>query len=322
MVKLTAAFCFLLFWAVAHQRQQHLGVDSTTKMFYDSFKRMLTPAQLQATECQSHIDFPWEKLRRYSASSRRAALDTVVARCQCERVDDKLVLTSSFPVGVDADEQIFSMSIARHRLTDEKGAAVKLKPSVCAAGFGCEPAFPFRRDESGSIDAKGTSRVTVSASTMLEGTPTSVDGALSVSCKLATAFDYVRLTRQHVGKNIRLGSTTLRLLSMDQVSAVVKVVSGSGNFDYLITSSNNLPYSNGITSSIKLAQQDYDYLLSVKDLTLEDFAPYFQRNRERLLRKDSVKELTVIKSEGEIVNLYLYRVSTSIEKIFVLPISV
>ncbi|WP_320053369.1 hypothetical protein [uncultured Acetobacteroides sp.] len=321
IVKLTVIFCLLLFLAAAHERQQHLGIDSTTRMFYDSFRRMLEPAQLQANECQSHIDFPWEKLRSYSASSRRAALDTVVARCRCERVDDKLVLTSSFPAGVDADEQLFSMSIARYRLTNEKGEAVKLKPSVCTTGFGYEPAYPFRGDESGSTDANGASRVTVSASTLLEGTPANVSGALSVSCKLATAFDYVRLTRQHVGKNIRLGSTTLRLLSMDKVSAVVKVVSGRGDFDYLITRSNNLPYRNGITSSIKLAQQDYDYLVSVKDFTLEAFAPYFQKNRERLLRKDSVKELTVIKSEGEIVNLYLYKVSTSIEQVFVLPIS-
>lgn len=307
------AFGLLATGAAAQKRQKAEPTDIIREMLYAQYKDLFQSAATSAADTQKDYVFPWANTAAPTGAALSEALDSLTGHFICTKGADELLLKSKFPANVDIDRGCFSMRVANVQLKNEKGMAVRVDTSINFVSFGSEFRSSFQTDSSGNTTSQSISRITVSRSIGLKDKPKKIGGTITVACSLAAGYDYVKLTSKDVGRDIRLGEVTLKLLSVNGPCAVVKVVSGSNNFDYKVTNSNNEPYM-GMSSKLNFAQLDYDFLSQPTALDKATFDAYYLTNKDRMLGKDTVRDVVVIKGAGSIGNLYLYKPASKVTR--------
>ncbi|WP_320053366.1 hypothetical protein [uncultured Acetobacteroides sp.] len=307
------AFGLLATGAVAQKRQKVEATDIIREMLYAQYKDLFQSAGTPTADTQKDYVYPWANAVAPTGAALSEALDSLMGRFTCTKGADELLLKSKFPANVDIDRGCFSMRVANVLLKNEKGLAVRVDTSINFVQFGSEFSSSFQTDSSGNTTSQSISRITVGRSIGLKDKPKKIGGTITVACSLAAGYDYVKLTSMDVGKEIRLGEVTLRLLSVNGPTAVVKVISGSNDFSYKVANSNNEPYM-GMSAKLNFAQQDYDFLSQPNALDKATFDAYYLSNKDRMLSKDAVRDVVVIKGAGPIGNLYLYKPASRVTR--------
>jgi len=292
---------------------QKKQVDFIKDLLYAQCKGVFKPADKPSTITQKEYAFPWSKTSKIEKTSLEAALDSLMSGISCSKSGDELKVQSKFPANVDVDSKLFSMSIRSISLQNEKGMAVSLDTSMNFVSFGSEFHSSFETDSSGNTISTNTKRQTVSRSVGIKNAAKSIKGSLAITCCIVDGYDYVRIQPSDAGKEISFGGVKLKVLSVKGQVAAIKVVEGSINFDYLVADSNNEPYM-GMSSKLSFAQQDYDFFSMPNAFDKATFDAYYISNKERMLSKDAVRDVIVVKGAGSIGNLYLYKPASKVTR--------
>lgn len=304
-------FCFLLmvvsifyFDCLAQKKKGFANDDFLKEMIYENYKQIFQEAKLTTSTQKSYV-FPWKKTLDMDKTACERAMDTVAANFVLEREENDLKITSSFPANFKVEGNLFSLTILKYDLKNEKGDSVELGTNINFINFGNKFSSSFSIDSDGNSTSSNTNTVTFSRAVALKTDAEKIEGEIIVESRLITGYDFVKVTSADVGKEISFSNVKLKLVSINKNVAVFKLLEGNSELDYLITGPDDKPYNGGV-AKIKIAQQDYDYFKANPKITLKDFTPYYEANKNRMLSKDAVKDLLVFVGEGEIVNFYMY----------------
>lgn len=311
---LAIVFSIISMSAFAQKKQSSAGGDFMKDMLYDQLKSAVTPSSKLTTSTIKDYSFPWDNTLKNDKPSLANALDTIDKNFICEKDDDNLEIKSSFPPNYKIESELFNIEILKVDLKNEKREAVELNTNMKFINFGNKFHSSFSADSDGNTSSENTNTITVNKTVPIKTVSEKIEGTISVKSSFITGYNTQKLTSADIGKEIVFNGQKIKLISINKNIAIIKMIEGSADFDYLITNSNNQPYNGGLTK-MKIAQQDYDYFAAKPNQTVKEFTPYYESNKDRIFSKDSVKDLLILTSDGEITNLYIYSHSEELSKI-------
>lgn len=297
----------------AQKKKGAKEVDFIKEMVYEQYKNVFHPSGTPSKLVVKDYVFPWKRVGALDADRLSAALDSVAGRFSCKVANGELLLSSRFPANFSFDQELFSLDV-EGQLVNENNEPVDFSKGVNMLNFGCEFGSSSLVDADGNTVTSSVKRITVRRSFSLMSQPKKVKGLLSVRCGLVSGYHYIKFSKDDVGKELQLGDTKLRLLAVSGRVAVLKMVEGSTKLDYLVTGSADLPYS-GMSKRVVVAQSDYDFFSKPNAFDKTIFDGYFGKNRDRIMSKDAVRDVMVLKADGDIANIYFYQPNDSVERV-------
>jgi len=286
--------------------------DFMKEMIFSQFKNIFHSEKLVATSRTNYI-FPWERTAMLDKANLSVSLDTVAKNFSCTTSNNEIKIESKFPANIKIEASLFSINVIDYKLKNEQGQVVELNTDMNFVGFGNEFTSSFETDSLGNTESREQNTITVNRTISLKTNADKLVGSITVEGKLIVGYDYKKITKSDIGNEIVFNSQKFKVLAISKGNAVLKTIEGNGEFDYLVTGGNNLPY-NGMTAKSQMAQQDYDYFSTLSPFTMTEFSPYYEKNKERLLSKGLNRDIIIIKCDGEIENLYIYVTNDFITK--------
>ena len=304
---------FLSLAAMAQKKQASDKTDFMKEMIFSQFKSIFQPDEKLMTGTKKNYTFLWDKTAKIDRTLLSNSLDTLAKNLSCEKDEDKIEIKSKFPSNVQVEKDLFSIDILDYNLKNEKAETVAIETNMNFLNFGNEFSSSFESDSSGNTVTKTKNVITINRPVTLKTKSEKISGSMTIDAKFIVGYDDIKITKSDIGKEIVFNKQKLKILSINQGIAVVKVLEGNGKFDYLVTSSNNQPYFGGSTKTT-MAQEDFDFFSGNPKFSMAEFSSYYDKNKERLLSKELNRDIVIIKSDGEIANLYLYKATDVLSK--------
>ncbi len=306
-------FSFLTLSVSAQKKQTSGKNDFMKEMIFSQFKSIFQPDEVVNANTRKDYVYPWNKTLKMDKTALSNSLDTVAKNFLCEKSNDEINIKSKFPSNFQVERELFSVDILDYNLKNGKGAPIVLQTNMNFLNFGNEFSSSFVNDNEGNTETKNENVITLNKPVRLKTDAEQIAGSITVEAKFITGYDYIKITKSDIGQVVDFKSQKFKILSINKGIAIIKILEGDEKFDYLVTSSNNQPY-NGGSNKTTMAQEDFDFFSNNSKFTKEEFDPYYEKNRERLLSKDLKRDIIIIKSDGEIANLYLYKATDILSK--------
>lgn len=304
---------FLSLSAIAQKKQTSDETDFMKGMIFSQFKSIFQPDEKLNTSTQKNYVFLWDKTTKIDKTLLSNSLDTVSKNFICEKNGDEIEIKSKFPSNFQVERDLFSIDILDYKLKNEKDETITLETNMNFLNFGNEFSSSIENDSSGNTVSKTENVITLNRPVSLKTIAEKIVGSITIEAKFIVGYDYIKITKSDIGQVIASEKQKFKILSINKGIAIIKVIEGNDKFDYLVTSSNNQPYNGGSTKTT-MAQEDFDFFSSNPKFTMKEFSPYYEKNKERLLSKDLNRDIVIIKSDGEIANLYLYKTTDILSK--------
>lgn len=299
--------------AFGQQSKSDEQLDFLKKMMYPSlqmsFPQNATPP---SNKIKTDYTFPWLSLPQVDPTSFKNELKNFVNKYEFRLDDITLVLFSSFSNDFEISEKYLSIDIINQQLKDEKGAVVEIKPAskYVDLSYGSVSIEIFD-DQGEVVDYKDSSYINIDKSFDVKGDYNQLTGTVTVETKQLVSYSYKKITTADIGKEIIFGSNKMKVLSIKNNVFTYQLLEGDGEFSHFATNQNDEAYKDN-TSRSKVSQQDIDFVNSHPNFTQEDVNQYVESIKDLIAQKKIVKNIFVVRYDGNVSNVYLYQPETYI----------
>ncbi len=299
--------------AFGQQSKSDEQLDFLKKMMYSSlqmsFPQNVTPP---SNKIKTDYTFPWLSLPKVDPSSFKNELKNFVNKYEFRLDDITLVLFSSFSDKVEISEKYLSIDIINQQLKDEKGAVVEIKPAskYVDLSYG-SVSIEIYDDQGEVVDYKDSSYINIDKSFDVKGDYNQLTGTVTVETKQLVSYSYKKITTADIGKEIIFGTNKMKVLSIKNNVFTYQLLDGDGEFSHFATNQNDEAYKDN-TSRSKVSQQDIDFVNSHPNFTQEDVNQYVESIKDLIAQKKIVKNIFVVRYDGNVSNVYLYQPETYI----------
>ena len=297
-------------------------LDLVKTMMFESLKMSFPQNAVPASnKLKTDYTFPWLEVAKYEKSAISSELKNFVNSYEIKKEEEELVLFSSFAENFDVIEKHLSIEIVNQQIKNEKGLAVVLEPKSKYINLSSTSSSIEETDSTGEvIGVKNSSFYTVEKIFETTNAFKQITGTITIETKHLLSYSFKKITKSDIGKEIVYGSNKIKVLSFEKNVFTYQLIEGDGEFSHFATNSNDVPYKDN-TSRSKVSQQDVDFVNSHPNFTQEDVNLYVESIRELLAQKKIVKNIFVVRYDGNVSNVYFYKPDTYITESTVLKIA-
>lgn len=272
---------------------------------YGNMKKTFQTKKTLPNSVKSKTEFVWEKVSKIDKSKLSAHFDFLTKNFVYTIEHDKLELKAKFPEKVEYDQSFIDFKIDSYSLKNEKGAIVDLYTNINVTNFGSESCTPKSED---NIESSFNNEYcqTVNQSINLKSSPVSLKGTITLDASITLSYDKIKLTKADIGKEFTFNNGKYKLLSNSNGLVMIQSLGGDGEFECMITNTENKAYNGGRSKS-KMSMEDFNFANNNPTFTEEQFNIYFESIKAKLKEKKIEKNIYVFNFDGEAVNLYLYK---------------
>jgi hypothetical protein len=299
--------------AFGQQSKSDEQLDFLKKMMYSSlqmsFPQNATPP---SNKIKTDYTFPWLEIQEIDKAAFTNELKNFVNKYEFRLDDITLVLFSSFSNNFEISEKYLSIDIINQQLKDEKGAVVEIKPASKYVDLSYKSVSIEIYDDQGEVvDYKDSSYINIDKSFDVKGDYNQLTGTVTVETRQLVSYNYKKITTADIGKEIIFGSNKMKVLSIKNNVFTYQLLEGDGEFSHFATNKNDEAYKDN-TSRSKVSQQDIDFVNSHPNFTQEDVNQYVESIKDLIAQKKIVKNIFVVRYDGNVSNVYLYKPETYI----------
>ncbi len=307
--------------ANAQQAMTNEKEDLVKSMMFESLKMSFPQdAPPASNKLKTNYVFPWVEAAKSDSNLLKEELDNFVNRYELKFDGENLILTSSFSENINVNEKNMSIDISEQKLKNESGAAVKLKSKSKNLFINTKVTLKDEFDTAGNvIGSKESSIAEIEKNLETETAFKHLNGTLKVSTKYLTSYDYIKITAADIGKEIVFGANKIKVLSIKDNVFTYELLEGDGDFKLFATNANDVSYKDNVTKS-KVSQQDIDFVTSHPNFTQEDVNQYYASIKDLLTQKKIVKNIYVVRFDGNVSSVYFYKPGNYIAKTTLLKV--
>lgn len=322
MKKLIVVLLFIVnIVAFGQQAKSDEKLDFIKKMMFESLKMSFPQnAEPISNKLKTDYVFPWLEIATFDKAAITNEITNFVNKYDVKLDEKNVVLFSSFSENFDVKEKYLNIEIIGQQLKNETGVAILLKPKSDYLDLNSKSTFSEELDSNGNVVSSKESFVYDLEKTFESKTSFKhINGTITVETKHLESYSFKKITHSDIGKEIVFGLNKIKVLSIKDNVFTYQLIEGDGEFSHFATNENDISYKDNYSRN-KVSQQDIDFVKLHPHFTQADVNQHFDSIKDLINEKKIIKNIYVVKYDGNVANVYFYKPADYIKSTKVLKI--